>query len=566
MSWQIIPYFFPLLASTAISLAIALYAWLHRKNSDAVALAFLMFTIAIWSAAYALELSSDELQLKLFFTNIEYIGITLLPVAWLALALDFSGNESWLSYKRLCLLVIMPAITMILVWTKDYHNLIYKNTWIDFSQGYPVLEMARGQWYWVNVAYSYALVFIATLLVIEAYIHSTKLYRKQASVLLLGALIPWIANLAYMIGWNPFPHLDTTPLAFLFTGLAGAVGLFYFRLLDIMPVARDIVLENMSEGIIVLDDNNRILDMNSAALNMTGLNLNQSIGQPAANNLSALLAPVEELLELSNGHLEANNHVEAHKEKEVLAERDNRYYNLSVSPIYGMRGDLKARILLIQDITDRKQAEDRIIASLKEKEVLLKEIHHRVKNNLQIISALLSLQSSYITDDDIIKIFSDSQNRIKSMALVHENLYRSKDLEQVDFNEYINQLASHLSQSYRDLADKIDFKVNSENVYLNINTAIPCGMIINELVSNSFKHAFPDGQRGEVSIDLSSDDDGFRLVVSDNGVGIKGDLNINESKTLGFRLISTLVKQIDGRMSFDTIKGTKFEIRFKGLK
>ncbi len=560
VSWQIIPYFFPLLASAAISLAIALYTWRHMKHSERVALTFLMLTIAIWSIAYALELSTNELQLKLFFTDIEYIGITLLPVAWLALALEFSGHESWLSLKRLCLLVIMPVITMVLVWTNDYHNLIYKDAWVDFSQGYPALEIVRGQWYWVNVAYSYALVLIATLLVIEAFIHSTKLYRKQASVLLIGALIPWIANLAYMMGWHPFPYLDTTPLAFLFTGLAAAIGFFYFGLLDIMPVARNIIIENISEGIIVLDGNNRILDMNSAALKMTGLNLDQSIGKHAANLHSTLLEPIDNLIESSKGN------VEAHMEREVLAERDNRYYNLSVSPIYGMRGDLKARILLIQDITDRKQAEDRMIASLHEKEVLLKEVHHRVKNNLQIISALLSLQSSYITDEDIIKIFRDSQNRIKSMALVHENLYRSKDLDKVDFNEYIKQLVSNLSQSYGDLAGKIDFKVNSENVFLNINTAIPCGMIINELVSNSLKHAFPDGRRGEVCIDLSSEDDGFRLVVSDNGIGIKGGLNIKESKTLGFRLIDTLVKQIDGKMSLDATNGTRCEIHFKGLK
>ena len=217
---------------------------------------------------------------------------------------------------------------------------------------------------------------------------------------------------------------------------------------------------------------------------------------------------------------------------------------------------------IIRDITDRKQVENRIKTSLQEKEVLLKEVHHRVKNNLQIISALLSLQSSYLTDENIIKIFRDSQNRIKSMALVHENLYRSKDLGKVDFNEYINQLVAHLSQSYGDLAARLDFKVNSENVYLNINTAIPCGMIINELISNSFKHAFPDGRSGEVCIDLSSEDDGFKLVVSDNGVGIKGDINIKDSKTLGFRLIDTLVKQIDGKMSLDTINGTQMRDSF----
>ena len=203
---------------------------------------------------------------------------------------------------------------------------------------------------------------------------------------------------------------------------------------------------------------------------------------------------------------------------------------------------------------------------LKEKEVLLKEVHHRVKNNLQIISALLSLQSSYFTDDNIIKIFRDSQDRIKSMALVHENLYRSKDFGKVDLNEYIKQLVSYLSQSYGELGGKISFKVNSENVYLNINTAIPCGMIINELVSNSLEYAFPDGRKGEICIDLRSEDDGFRLVVNDDGVGIKEGLNIKDSKTLGFRLIDTLVKQIDGKMSLDTINGTRCEIHFKGLE
>jgi len=235
-------------------------------------------------------------------------------------------------------------------------------------------------------------------------------------------------------------------------------------------------------------------------------------------------------------------------------------------PLRNSEGEIIGVLGTYMDITGRKRDEETLRASLVEKELLLKEVHHRVKNNLQIISALLSLQSSYIVDEDIIEIFRNSQNRIKSMALVHENLYRSKDLGKVDFNEYINQLVFHLSQSYGDLAGKIKFKVNSENVYLNINTAIPCGMIINELVSNSLKHAFPDGRSGKICVDLSSEDNGFKLIVNDNGVGIKGDMNIKESKTLGFRLIDTLVEQINGEMKLDTINGTRCEIHFKGLK
>ncbi len=226
----------------------------------------------------------------------------------------------------------------------------------------------------------------------------------------------------------------------------------------------------------------------------------------------------------------------------------------------------KRSVASLLDITERKQAEEKVIASLAEKELLLKEVHHRVKNNLQVISALLSLQSSELVDDNITKIFKDCQNRIKSMALIHENLYKSENLGKVNFNEYIRQLIAYLSQSYGDLSRKIDFKVNSDNIFLNINTAIPCGMIINELVSNSIKHAFPGGRSGEIRIDLSSEDDCFKLVISDNGIGIKGDLNIKDSKTLGFRLIDTLVKQIDGKMSLDTINGTRCGIHFKGLK
>jgi len=215
-----------------------------------------------------------------------------------------------------------------------------------------------------------------------------------------------------------------------------------------------------------------------------------------------------------------------------------------------------------RDITEHKRSEEMLKASVAEKELLLKEVHHRVKNNLQMISALFYLQSLNFTDENILKVFRDGQDRIKSIALIHESLYKSHNLGKVDFNEYIRQLVSYLSQSYGDILGKVNFKVNTENIFLNINTAIPCGMIINELISNSLKHAFPDGRIGEICIDISSEDGNFKLVVSDNGIGFKDELNIKESKTLGFQLIETLVKQIGGNMSLDMVNGTKYEIHF----
>jgi PAS domain S-box-containing protein len=235
-------------------------------------------------------------------------------------------------------------------------------------------------------------------------------------------------------------------------------------------------------------------------------------------------------------------------------------------PLKAEDNETHAVLGISRDITERKRTEDMLKASLAEKELLLKEVHHRVKNNLQVISALLYLQSLNFTDDNIIKAFRDGQDRIKSIALIHESLYKSKSLGKVDLSGYIKQLISQLSQSYGDLSRKINFKVNADGVFLNINTAIPCGMIINELISNSLEHAFPDGRSGEICIDLKSEDDGFKLVVSDDGIGFNEEQNIKQLTTLGVQLIDTLAKQIDGRMSLDTNGGTRYEIHFKDRK
>ena len=324
-------------------------------------------------------------------------------------------------------------------------------------------------------------------------------------------------------------------------------------------------VEASLDGILVVDEKGQRVITNQRLLNMWSVPEEIRNTKDDAPLLDYVVGKtrdpdqfLEKVLYLYDHHYEIS--------RDTIEFKEGMVFDRYSSPVLGRDSHYYGRTWTFRDITDRKQAEERIIASLHEKEVLLKEVHHRVKNNLGIISALLSLQSSYLNDEDLIKIFRDSQNRIKSMALIHENLYKSKDLDEIDFNEYANQLVSHLSQSYGDPMGKIKFKVNSENVYLNINTAIPCGMIINELVSNSLKYAFPDGRRGEICIDLSSKDDGFKLVVSDNGVGIKGDLNIKDSKTLGFRLIDTLIKQIHGEMKLNTINGIRCEIRFKGLK
>ena len=207
----------------------------------------------------------------------------------------------------------------------------------------------------------------------------------------------------------------------------------------------------------------------------------------------------------------------------------------------------------------------------KERELLLREIHHRVKNNMQVISSLLRLQSRTIEDKEMVDIFKESQNRIKSMAFIHEKFYHSKDLLNIDFGEYIKELANGLIHSYGADTDKIAVKIDVEGVFLEINSAIPCGLIFNELFSNSFKHAFPatadrpGGVSGEVKVSLRAiGKDGIELKISDNGVGIPKDLNFRRSESLGLQLVTTLAEdQLDGEIQLDRTSGTEFRVVFK---
>jgi len=214
----------------------------------------------------------------------------------------------------------------------------------------------------------------------------------------------------------------------------------------------------------------------------------------------------------------------------------------------------------------RKRAEAQIKAQLQEKDVLLKEVHHRVKNNMQVISSLLNLQSRQIKDPDVLEMFKESQRRIRSMALIHERLYQSSDLSRIEFSQYLRNLTTHLFHSYQVDVSRVQLKIEADEVHLNINTAIPCGLIVNELVSNALKHGFPEGRSGELDIDLRRvAGDGYILRVKDDGVGFPEGLDFRKTETLGMQIISTLVEQIDGRLELSRKKGTAFQLEFNEL-
>lgn len=217
----------------------------------------------------------------------------------------------------------------------------------------------------------------------------------------------------------------------------------------------------------------------------------------------------------------------------------------------------------IVDISDRKQKELRIQEALTEKDVLLGEIHHRVKNNLQVVHSLLSLQSSLINDEAVRNMLMDSQNRIQSMALIHQTLYQSNNFARVDFSDFLEALIPTLVNSYSISGKNITLAVDVDEVYLPINSAIPCGLLINELITNALKHAFTDRSEGKISVSLSTKDNNeIQLMISDDGNGIADHLNLDEVETLGLRLVNLLSQQLNGVLHIQRQHPTQFVLRF----
>lgn len=243
-----------------------------------------------------------------------------------------------------------------------------------------------------------------------------------------------------------------------------------------------------------------------------------------------------------------------------------RWFEISIAA----KGDLHSPdlhfIALVRDITKHKQVEQQLRASLAEKELLLKEVHHRVKNNLQVIVSLLNLQADFIEDPTALEAFREAQNRVISIAFVHERLYHSPDLARVDFTDYIHTLVDRLFKSYGVDDGNIQLITDIRDIRLNINSAIPCGLMVNELVSNCLKHAFPDGRSGNIQVKMLQDENQISLEVSDNGVGLPQEFDVKNSGSLGLQLVEILTEQVQGKLVIDRSQGTSFQITFQAKR
>ncbi len=356
MHWRFTPYVIPLIIATIISVWLVLVAWRRRSMPGAIPFGLLMLGVGEWSLTYAVELGSAGLPTVLFWDNLTWVGAVIGPAAWLAFALQYTGRARWLTPRLVVLLTIEPLITLLLAWTNTMHGLTGTNVRVDSSNSFSALVYTNGPWFWINIVYSYALLLLGAWLIISfirTLMGSAVAYRGQVGALLIAVLAPWLVNAITTFGLSPFPHLDLTPLAFTITGLAMAWSLFRFRLLDIVPVARNAVIESMSDAVIVLDQRSRITDLNPAAQRLFGRPLAALVGQPAAQAASAWSDQVARFRDVT----------EAHEEILLPVEGTARAFDLRISPLSDRHGSLAGRLVVLRDITEQKRAEQAVQAS-----------------------------------------------------------------------------------------------------------------------------------------------------------------------------------------------------------
>ncbi len=330
-----------------------------------------------------------------------------------------------------------------------------------------------------------------------------------------------------------------------------------YRLIDITPrFAAESVINSMNDALMVLDSEGIVRLINHSSVILFGLPEKGLLGKHIKDILPDNNLPDFSLL-VRKCTLPDQEFSYVHPKN------GNRALSMSVSSMSNTQGQLLAIVCIARDITDHKLAEQQMKQSLREKEALLREIHHRVKNNLAVVSSLLSLEARKIKDAGVKSLFEESQQRVRSMALVHEKLYQTKDLSSINFEGYIKSIVSDIISMYRIDTSAITTEINIRDIELDLESAVPCGLIINELLTNAFKHAFPKNRRGVLSVNFTKTDGAYTLTIKDNGVGLPEGFDYKEASTLGLQLVNILTDQLGGTLRIKSDKGTEAVVAFK---
>jgi len=508
----------------SITLLLSLYI-LSNETGAVRWVGLLMLSNSIWSIAYGLELaSSTMLQMKLL-VNVEYIGIASLPFNWFLFCLVLAGKENWLKKNsNKVLITIVPIFTLMLLWTNSFHHLYYKNLSIDSSGSFPMLQISPGIGYYLFTFYFYILLATGNYLIVKKFSKSDAVYRKQNRAVLAGALIPWAANFAYMLGIRPMDHLDLTPFAFMIANTMIFIAIYRFEVFDTLPVAREKVLELMRDGFVVLDHQNRIIDYNSAFKKYTSAGMQEHL---IGKTFDEILPDQHELTLFIEKHESGKT--------EILVRSTEGIFDLEVDITFLNENKLNrnATIVKFQDLTNLRQ---QALKSQQQAEEL--QTLNQLKDRVFSIMAH-DLRGPLLNVTEVLKMMSDdviTPEEFKFLApkLTKDILYTADLLENIlhwsrsqlkgysinrDYCDLKALVSSEINYHMKSAADKdIAISQSLDGDLIAFADLLMIQMVVRNLLSNAIKFC-----HSNCYIDISAstlDKDFISICIKDTGVGI----------------------------------------------
>ncbi len=348
MSVELNTYAFFSVLSALISITASIMIW-RRSAPGSSAASLLLLAMAIWAACYATRWMNISVETKIFWFRVMFIGVACIPTLFLLFTLSFTHNESWLTPRRLILLSIQPITSLLLQWTNQYHEFIYRSLKIIQENGFVTIELTRGPWYFLNIVYSYTIIATGFLLMSRAALRSGPLYRYQYRLILVASLLPWAGNIFNELNFNVSSNLDLAPLTFGLSGIIFVFAILRTHFMDLIPVARSHLIENMRDGVMVLNAQNRVVDINPAMESFLEKPSSFYLGKNAAEVFDGWMQKTDSLWE----------EVETRAELEVPG-KPSRYLDLFVTPLYDRGHLLNGRLMVFRDVTERKQNEKRL--------------------------------------------------------------------------------------------------------------------------------------------------------------------------------------------------------------
>ncbi len=553
------------LVSVGITGALAAYAWRHRQVQGAATFAVLMLLVAAWNVGATLSNLSSSSASALFWFKAYFSCLVLVPLAWLTFALQYAGRRKWLAPRRLAWLAVLPAITLLLTWTTPVRGLFWRNIQFAPEGALLVPDWTFGPWFWVHTAYGYALVLLGIVLLAQMALRALRLYRQQSVALLVGALAPFLTNVPTTFGWTRLPLM---PIGFTVSGLTFAWAIFRYQLLDLVPVARDVLVDRMSDGMIVLDAQDRIVDLNPAMLKIAGLDAGQAVGRPVAEVLQRRRDLVERFLDASQVQAEV-----------TLGRVDEvRHYDLRVSPLTDRRGRLTGRLVVLRDISDRVRAEEalrqytqELEASNAELDAFAHTVAHDLKTPLTSLvgfSKLLEKRHARMKPERVVEnLHAIIQAGHKMTDIINELLLLSsvRKMEQVKVDPL--DMAAIVQEALNRFADSIE-ETGAEVVLPDVwPVAVGYAPWVEEVwvnyISNALKYG---GTPPRVELGGTEQaDGGVRFWVRDNGPGLTPDEQAQlfaqftrlhqvraKGHGLGLSIVQRIVEKLGGQVGVES--------------